>query len=327
MGEVRGSVSIWSRPRAALDLRGSAWIPGRDPVPCPPWHRASVSPGQRPRSGRVPVAEACAPSAGDLRAPSRLFLEQGGGSQGAFWSPGLQSLQRQGLEVSGTTALLRRADINQTSSRPLFLLNRKVLRDRWARSYSSLPDFQFKPAFCSSGRAPQHWECHPGPRRVLAAGTASGRGSRRPAKPKLVPTPSAPSPWQPLLLDSGWSHGYPSPPPPEPVHQQEPCPMGAAGAGVGPPPAGGGQAERAASSFWRFPSGHRAPQPSLRLWQRPSAREWAWTKGTKREPWERAVGHWDWHFDLRRACSTTGSELRKRRGAPCGAPAPNPTGA
>lgn len=35
------------------------------------------------------------PSAGDLRAPSRLFVEQGGGSQGAFCSAGQQSLQRQ----------------------------------------------------------------------------------------------------------------------------------------------------------------------------------------------------------------------------------------
>lgn len=139
--------------------------------------------------------------------------------------------------------------------------------------------------------------------------------------------PSASSPWQPSLLDSGRSHGFPSPPPPEPVHQQEPCPMGAAGARVGPPPAGGGQAERAASGFRGFPPGHRAPQPSLRLRQRPSAREWAWTEGTKREPRERAVGHGDWHFDLRRSCSTSGSELRRRRGAPCAAPAPHPTGA
>lgn len=212
MGEVRGSVSIWSRPRAALDLRGSAWIPGQDPVPCPPWHWASVRPGQRPRSGRVPVAEACAPSAGDLRAPSRLFVEQGGRL------PGRLLVTRAAVLAEAVTRSFRDRSASLQSGHTsrrcqglLFLLNRKVLRDRWARSYSSLPDVQFKPAFCSSGRAPQHWECHSGPRRVLAAVTASGRGSRHPAKPKLIPMSSAPSPQQLSLLDSGWSQWVPLP--------------------------------------------------------------------------------------------------------------------
>lgn len=99
-------------------LRGSAWIPGQDPVPCPLWHWASVRPGQRPRSGRVPVAEARAPQRGTSghplacswsrgAAPRALSVQQGSspcrGSTRSFrdrsasLQSGHESRRRQGL--------------------------------------------------------------------------------------------------------------------------------------------------------------------------------------------------------------------------------------